>query len=266
MSLILRKLCHYTWNWTSLGDSRIHELWILGKPVQIVAITTTYLYFVLKLGPQLMKNRKAFDIKMLMMVYNVLQIVLNAYIVYGCYSLLTESWVSWKCFPMEYSNSLHSRKALDLGQIFFLLKVFDLFDTVFFILRKSYRQVTFLHLYHHTCMLVGIWGGIQFVCGGESLWIGLVNATVHTIMFTYYFFAAYDPRWKDNLTAKKILTQLQLVQFLFFFLKFSYSFIQMDCDYPKIISYLFATQNLFMFCLFLDFYYKAYIRQKKNKE
>jgi GNS1/SUR4 family len=36
---------------------------------------------------------------------------------------------------------------------FYLLKVIDLLDTVFFILRKRNRQVTFLHIYHHAGMV-----------------------------------------------------------------------------------------------------------------
>lgn len=37
--------------------------------------------------------------------------------------------------------------------MFFMLKVVDLMDTVFFILRKKNNQVTFLHIYHHAGMV-----------------------------------------------------------------------------------------------------------------
>jgi len=35
-----------------------------------------------------------------------------------------------------------------------------------------------------------------------------------------------------------------------------------DCDYPIWPIYVMVPQNLFMFMLFTDFYYKAYIKKK----
>ena len=39
---------------------------------------------------------------------------------------------------------------------------------VFFILRKKFGQVTFLHVYHHSTMAVISWIGFKFVPGGQS--------------------------------------------------------------------------------------------------
>lgn len=33
--------------------------------------------------------------------------------------------------------------------IFYMSKFIELFDTLFFILRKKFNQVTFLHVFHH---------------------------------------------------------------------------------------------------------------------
>uniref|UniRef100_A0A3P9DHJ6 Elongation of very long chain fatty acids protein n=1 Tax=Maylandia zebra TaxID=106582 RepID=A0A3P9DHJ6_9CICH len=40
-------------------------------------------------------------------------------------------------------------------------------DTVFFILRKKFNQVTFLHVYHHCSMFTLWWIGIKWVAGGH---------------------------------------------------------------------------------------------------
>lgn len=36
-----------------------------------------------------------------------------------------------------------------VGYSYFILKLIDYLDTVFFILRKKWAQVSFLHVYHH---------------------------------------------------------------------------------------------------------------------
>lgn len=38
---------------------------------------------------------------------------------------------------------------------------------VFFILRKKNNQITFLHVYHHSTMLINWWLGVKFIAGGQ---------------------------------------------------------------------------------------------------
>jgi len=38
--------------------------------------------------------------------------------------------------------------------LYYIAKITELLDTVFFVLRKKQRQISFLHLYHHTLMPV----------------------------------------------------------------------------------------------------------------
>ncbi|CAH2013249.1 unnamed protein product [Acanthoscelides obtectus] len=262
MALVLKKIYHLFLSAEELSDQRLKDAWVLGKPIQLLALTAIYLYFVKKLGPQLMEKRKPLEIKKIMMAYDILQVVLNAYVSWE--ALLSLLKGNWKCNAIDYSDDPFALRQLWIGKCYFWLKILDLFDTVFFVLRKSYRQISFLHLYHHSVMLLGMWYGVTYFCGGDSLWVACVNGFVHTIMFLYYFLAAYDASWKNNLTVKKTLTQIQLVQFLFFTLKFSQLFIQKDCMYPKIASILFVPQNLFMSALFMDFYLKSYVYKVKK--
>ncbi|KAJ4441402.1 hypothetical protein ANN_11257 [Periplaneta americana] len=48
---------------------------------------------------------------------------------------------------------------------YYLLKVVDILDTVFFILRKKNNQVTFLHVYHHAGMIMIAWIIARYVPG-----------------------------------------------------------------------------------------------------
>lgn len=47
---------------------------------KVVAIQAAYIYFVLKLGPKLMENRKPFNIDKLLIIYNIVQTIANGYI------------------------------------------------------------------------------------------------------------------------------------------------------------------------------------------
>lgn len=80
-------------------------------------------------------------------------------------------------------------------------------------------------------------------------------------MYSYYFLTSYKPEFKKSLWFKRHITELQMLQFaiLFFHLMIP---IVTDCEYPKALSAALAFQNIFMFILFGDFYYKAYIRKR----
>lgn len=56
--------------------------------------------------------------------------------------------------------------------IYFLAKISELLDTVFFVLRKKERQISFLHMYHHTVMPMISWGATKYYPGGHGTFIG----------------------------------------------------------------------------------------------
>lgn len=105
----------------------------------LIAIVTTYLIFVLYLGPAFMKNREPFDLRRTIKVYNIINIVINtAWFLMALYftSMMTQCW---GCRDSNYPLPLPITLAGGLG--YMVLKVFDLLDTVFFVLRKKYNQV-----------------------------------------------------------------------------------------------------------------------------
>lgn len=83
---------------------------------------------------------------------------------------------------------------------------------VFFVLRKKDKQVTFLHLYHHTVMPMISWGATKYYPGGHGSFIGMINSFVHIIMYTYYLLSAFGPRVQPYLWWKKYITTMQLVR------------------------------------------------------
>lgn len=47
--------------------------------------------------------------------------------------------------------------------------------------------------------------------GSHGTLLGVINAFVHVIMYSYYFLTSYRPELKDSLWWKKHITQIQLV-------------------------------------------------------
>lgn len=61
-------------------DKRTNDYLLGDSPLLVLGIVIAYYYFVEHYGPKLMKNRLAFNIDRLLIVYNIIQITVNAYI------------------------------------------------------------------------------------------------------------------------------------------------------------------------------------------
>lgn len=118
------------------------------------------------------------------------------------------------CQPVDFSREHVPMLIANGCHTYFLLKVADLMDTIFFVLRKKDRQITFLHLYHHTGMVILTWNATKFYPGGHSVFTGFINSIIHVIMYSYYLVSAFQPQYKNNIWWKKYITQMQIVSIL----------------------------------------------------
>ena len=82
---------------------------------------------------------------------------------------------------------------------------------IFFVLRKKNKQVSFLHVYHHSIMPFTWWFGVKFAAGGQGTFHAMLNCCVHVIMYSYYALAALGPAYQKYLWWKKYMTSIQLV-------------------------------------------------------
>lgn len=55
---------------------------LIGSPFALLAFMSTYVFIVKKLGPQLMEKRQPYNIKNIIIIYNVIQILINFKIMY----------------------------------------------------------------------------------------------------------------------------------------------------------------------------------------
>lgn len=53
--------------------------------------------------------------------------------------------------------------------LYYMCKIIELLDTVFFVLRKKQNQISFLHLYHHTLMPFCGFIGVKYFAGKQQL-------------------------------------------------------------------------------------------------
>lgn len=65
------------------SDPRINDLPLLKSYGTLVLIMGLYILFVMKIGPEFMANRKPYNVKRLIQIYNIFQIVMNLYMFIG---------------------------------------------------------------------------------------------------------------------------------------------------------------------------------------
>lgn len=206
-----------------------------------------------------MQHRQPLDLRRFLVFYNFFQIVSNGWIVYVLGKGWLEGNVAVFCDPGQfYSNPSIAIPIIRAGYLFFLIKFFDFFDTLFFILHKKNDHVSWLHVYHHAIMPIPVWIGIRFIGGSPGIFDACLNATIHVIMYSYYLLTGLGPRFRKFLFWKKYLTKMQLGQFIVIALH-SIVLMFQNCDIP-VASYaavIFPLQLTF-FVLFMNFYRKAY--------
>jgi hypothetical protein len=68
-------------NWYScVSDPMVDSWFLMSSPVPVLTILGSYLYFVLKLGPQLMATRRAFNLQKILVTYNFYQVLFSLWL------------------------------------------------------------------------------------------------------------------------------------------------------------------------------------------
>ncbi|PSN54037.1 Elongation of very long chain fatty acids protein [Blattella germanica] len=195
-----------------LPDRRTDDWFLMGSIWMPISISAIYVYFVKYWGPRFMKNREPFKLDHIIAIYNFIQMVWCFELFYDGYTL--EWGTKYRLFgePVNYTNDPEALRIASGIWQYYILKIIDLLDTVFFVLRKKDRQVTFLHVYHHAGMVIIAWCVARYVPGGHTTLVGATNCFVHVFMYGYYLLAVLWPEMKNNTWVKKHITHLQMVR------------------------------------------------------
>ena len=141
----------------------------------VLIIIATYLLFV-AIAPRIMASRAPVDPYGLKFAYNISQMLLCAYMTVeaGLLAYRHGYTVIPQCVPfvgvVEQGGSSggwgQSSVTRGIGDeppvakllwLFYVSKIWDFWDTVFIVLGKKWRQLSFLHVYHHTTIFAFYW-------------------------------------------------------------------------------------------------------------
>jgi len=242
--------------------------WVEVNPAYPVMAVVIYAFCIYS-GKRWMENRTAFDWKYVMAAWNLLLCAFS----FGCmirviphmmHNLALGEPRDFLCISPEDTYGYGST-GLWIS-MFVFSKFAELLDTVFIVAHK--KPLLLLHWYHHISVL--LWSWYAFVTRTPSSVIFLaLNASVHTLMYGYYFLMTM--KLKPSWLKPKVITVVQLVQMAIGFCATAassyYANTQTEekpCNirdgslvpcYAMYISY---------FGLFLHFFAKRYAQKKKQ--
>ncbi|XP_058806698.1 elongation of very long chain fatty acids protein AAEL008004-like isoform X3 [Phymastichus coffea] len=245
------------------ADKRTVGWFLMSSPFPTLIICLSYVYIVKVLGPKLMENRKPFQLKNVLIVYNFFQVLFSAWLFYE--SLMGGWWgeYSFRCQPVDYSDNPTAIRMVHASWWYYFSKFTEFMDTIFFVLRKKTDHVSTLHVIHHGCMPMSVWFGVKFTPGGHSTFFGLLNTFVHIIMYSYYLLAALGPKVQPYLWWKKYLTAFQMLQFVAIMVH-AFQLLFIDCNYPKAFVWWIGMHAVMFFFLFNEFYQQSYAQKSRK--
>ena len=173
---------------------------------------------------------------------------------------------NWICQSVDYSTNPEAINMLSITWWFYLSKFIDLFDSIFFILRKKFDHLSPLHVIHHSTLPIFSWFGPKFAGGGNTSFGGMWNSLVHVLMYLYYFLSACGPQLQKHLWWKKYLTSMQMIQFLVVFTHCILALFHPTCGFSPGLNLILMFNGCLYWFLFLKFYRKAYNKNKMKKD
>ncbi|XP_064611544.1 very long chain fatty acid elongase 5-like [Liolophura sinensis] len=201
------------------------------------------------LSPLWQRISSPLNLRPVLIVYNFACSCVSAYTLVG---FVYAIYKSGSTFHRESTSAI-----LPFFWAYWMTKNLELLDTVFMVLRHKQRQISFLHVYHHSSiLLLSDVAYHHYPWPAIAVFLGL-NSFVHVVLYFYYGLTALSPgnppQWKKN------LTQLQIFQFLIGFVQASIGYAYHHfCVYSILYG-------MTMTCLFSNFYYQAYIRKPKTQ-
>jgi len=183
------------------------EAWIEASLHPAVAYATPMLFVVsvYSFAGYMKTKKEAFQVKLPMQLYNVAQIVVCSYMVWGLMPVLG--------FPNLFGiNSECDQRGEWFMYVHYLSKFLDWFDTLWILAKKNRAQLSFLHVYHHAT--VGMLWGYVLRNGagcGTLRYAAWANSLTHMIMYSHYLWTSFG--LKNPF--KKYITMFQIGQFWF---------------------------------------------------
>lgn len=225
-----------------------------------LAITTAYLSFVF-LGSAVMRAQpKGFaeTFYRVRFAYNMVQVMLCSYMAIEAFLVAYRSGYPLVCAKFVHGSEAPLAKVLWL---FYVSKILDFMDTFFIVMAKNWRQLSFLHVYHHATIFLFYWLNVQVNYDGDIYLTIILNGLIHTLMYSYYFVSMHtrDIWWKSYLTS------CQMIQFCCMISQAMYMTTTGCSGTPKKITVVYCFYIMSLLGLFAHFFNKTYMTKPKKK-
>eukprot|EP00656_Telonema_subtile_P000449 TRINITY_DN10205_c0_g1_i4.p1 TRINITY_DN10205_c0_g1~~TRINITY_DN10205_c0_g1_i4.p1 ORF type:complete len:178 (-),score=52.63 TRINITY_DN10205_c0_g1_i4:146-679(-) len=160
-------------------------------------------------------------------------------------------------------NKLDAEKPAlaNLVWLFYMSKGLDFFDTVQIVLGKKWRQLSFLHVYHHSSIWLVYWVNLRVNYDGDIYLTIVLNGFIHSVMYLYYFVSLHT----SNIWWKPFVTRMQLVQFTCMLAQASYIMETGSTESPPRMTKIYWGYIVTMMVLFMNFYMKNYKKKDVSK-
>jgi len=216
------------------------------NPFFLLLTTKSYLIS-LYLLQLFMKNKKPLVLKNPLIIYNIIQILLNIYMINGLSSLPS-------VFNIFGLNTSYNKNLEYYTYIHYLSKYLDYCDTWFIILRKKTEQLSFLHIYHHSSIGI-VWGFLLYNNHGNGTGVFgcLINSIVHLFMYSHYLWTSFG----YNNPFKKLITKMQITQFNLCLIHSIIVFFY-ETIFPYYYAWIQFIYQIQMIYLFSNFYIRKY--------
>ena len=142
-------------------------------------------------------------------------------------------------------------------------------DTFFIIVGKKWRQLSFLHVYHHVSVFLCYWININVQYDGEVYLSIVLNGFIHTVMYTYYFICMHtkvpETGKSLNIWWKSSLTSMQMIQFILMTSQATYVLMSGCKEILPRVYFVYFAYTISLLILFAHFFVRSYLKRGKKE-
>lgn len=235
----------------------------LGSIKPLMMVFAVYLWLVYKFLPKFMSTRKPYNLTFIIRCYNIFQIIACTMFIRRVHQIGFSFRNVWKCIPSEGEFSNELMEISTVHWYFIILRMIEFLETIFFILRKKFNQVSVLHVYHHVSTVALLYISVKYSAAMMEVYVSALNSLVHVIMYSYYFLSSFESCRKLTNIVKPYLTLIQILQLASILIHCIVA-VQPSCKTVHEIFYPQIVNMTMLLTLFIKFYVNSFIKKKQK--